>query len=69
MTLLTYKDGPYSFKVKRTYAWFLPKFNVLFEDTVIRTFHGGFEEVRDIVFLLNTAWAEGYNSGNMWGEK
>jgi hypothetical protein len=68
MTFATHKDGPYSYKIKRTYTWFFPKFNILFDDTAIREYCGSVEELHDMIFLLNTAWAEGYNQGNLFGD-
>lgn len=49
-------------------GWFSDTWIISFDDCPIREFTGPASEVKDIVFLLNAAYCNGYASGTVFGQ-
>ncbi len=62
-----FRQKPYTVKRVKTYAWFQPKWVMMFEDTPIREYHGSRAEMDEMLVLLNAAYCNGYSSGVLYG--
>lgn len=58
----------YTFRKRSKFWWFDYNWVIMFEESDVRTYYGSYEDVVEMVRLLNVAWELGYSSGFIQGQ-